>query len=179
MTTCRLFLNYCFPFRTLTSGGEQNAGRQRLLRALAEAGIEPTLNRNWRSSDAPYPGLEAFREEDAAVFLGREPDVHRAVDMLRTARREGLLLVLGASGCEKSSLGWCIPVLPALWQLQCCSVHGSRALDLRFGAPALRDVFQPPAARLDAVKEQHRGGQGDGNGGGQGGTRYAGRTGEQ
>src|SRR5688572_24294470 len=31
--------------------------------------------------------------------------------------------------------------------------YGSSALALRFGAPALRDVFHPPAARFDAVKD--------------------------
>jgi hypothetical protein len=74
-----------------------------MARALAEAGIEPAPARRWRAMDPPYPGLEAFREEDAAVFFGRGSDASRALDMLRTARREGLLLVLGASGCGKSS----------------------------------------------------------------------------
>jgi WD40 repeat protein len=57
----------------------------------------------------PYPGLVAFNEEDAAVFVGRDPETAEAIEVLeslRLKRASGkrLLLVLGASGSGKSSL---------------------------------------------------------------------------
>jgi Novel STAND NTPase 1/TIR domain len=49
----------------------------------------------------PYQGLEVFDEEHAEFFFGRERDVQRLVEKLKTTR---FLAVLGASGSGKSSL---------------------------------------------------------------------------
>ena len=49
----------------------------------------------------PYRGLEAFREEDASLYFGREQDIARILERLRSTR---FVAVLGASGSGKSSL---------------------------------------------------------------------------
>ncbi len=49
----------------------------------------------------PYPGLRPFDEEDVGYFFGREHDVRRVVERLRTAP---MVLVAGTSGVGKSSL---------------------------------------------------------------------------
>jgi phosphopantetheinyl transferase (holo-ACP synthase) len=49
----------------------------------------------------------AFQEKDAPVFFGRDVAIQEGLDRLHSLRRYGgkaLLLVLGASGCGKSSL---------------------------------------------------------------------------
>ena len=49
----------------------------------------------------PYRGLFAFREQDAALFFGREELIDRLVDQLT---RKPLVAVVGPSGSGKSSL---------------------------------------------------------------------------
>ena len=45
----------------------------------------------------PYPGLEALTEQDAAIFFGREAQIVRGLDRLRTLKTAGIehLMVLG------------------------------------------------------------------------------------
>jgi WD40 repeat protein/serine/threonine protein kinase len=50
--------------------------------------------------EAPYRGLSPFTAADAAVFFGREREVERFLNRLRT---EPLLVVVGPSGAGKSS----------------------------------------------------------------------------
>jgi formylglycine-generating enzyme required for sulfatase activity len=55
----------------------------------------------------PYPGLRAFDEGDADVYFGRDDDianVMRVLERRRLRNARGFILVLGASGCGKSSL---------------------------------------------------------------------------
>lgn len=49
----------------------------------------------------PYRGLETFDEEHAEFFFGRERDIQRVLEKLKSAR---FLAVLGPSGSGKSSL---------------------------------------------------------------------------
>jgi hypothetical protein len=82
-------------------------GFKRLARGLAEAGLDPKNIFQWDPKRPPYPGLAALQEKDAPVFFGRDGEVQDGLDHLRNLRRYGgkaLLLVLGASGCGKSSL---------------------------------------------------------------------------
>lgn len=80
---------------------------ERLWRGLRTAGLDPANAFDWDGSRPPYPGLLAFQEDDAAVFFGREREIHEGLEQLRRLQRFGrarLLLVLGASGSGKSSL---------------------------------------------------------------------------
>jgi WD40 repeat protein len=60
--------------------------------AVADEGAAPVC---------PYVGLRAFRPDEGGWFFGRDADVQRVVEKLRTA---GLVAVLGRSGVGKSSL---------------------------------------------------------------------------
>jgi class 3 adenylate cyclase/energy-coupling factor transporter ATP-binding protein EcfA2 len=51
--------------------------------------------------EAPYRGLQAFEEEDADLFYGRDETVARLVDQVQKAR---FLALIGASGSGKSSI---------------------------------------------------------------------------
>ena len=79
----------------------------RLQRGLLAAGVDPTDMFDWDSSRAPYPGLLAFQEQDAAVYFGRGGEIGGGLDLLNRVRRLGsprVVVVVGASGSGKSSL---------------------------------------------------------------------------
>jgi formylglycine-generating enzyme required for sulfatase activity len=85
------------------SGLDPRQVLERLLRGLREAGISDDFPLPAR----PYPGLEPFTEHDAAVFFGRDGDIARVLERLRQRLKNnarGFIVVLGASGCGKSSL---------------------------------------------------------------------------
>jgi energy-coupling factor transporter ATP-binding protein EcfA2 len=84
------------------AGKTETEVRDRLLRGLAEEG----LSRGFALPDRPYLGLSAFGEKDAAVFFGRNEEIAEVAEVLTRRRRnaKGFILVLGASGCGKSSL---------------------------------------------------------------------------
>src|SRR5262249_21703554 len=55
----------------------------------------------------PFPGLEAFTEEDSAVFFGRDAEVAELLERLHPvipAQANRLIPVVGPSGAGKSSL---------------------------------------------------------------------------
>ena len=52
-------------------------------------------------SDEPWPGLESYTEDDAALFYGREVETE---ELLRLLRREVLTVVFGPSGTGRASL---------------------------------------------------------------------------
>ncbi len=61
------------------------------------------------TSRPPYPGLNCFEEEDAAIFCGRDGEVRALRERLTAMRRDRdpghrTLLVIGPSGSGKSSL---------------------------------------------------------------------------
>lgn len=61
----------------------------------------------WDSSRPPYPGLEAFIEQDAGVFFGREPRIVELCDRLHPMladQAHRFVAVIGPSGVGKSSL---------------------------------------------------------------------------
>ncbi|OXM61382.1 hypothetical protein CF165_38565 [Amycolatopsis vastitatis] len=75
-----------------------------------------TGHRFWSADRPPYPGLEAFAPEDAAVFFGRAVPTQDLVDRLNPVVREHsrrFVAVIGPSGSGKSSLvqGGVIPAL--------------------------------------------------------------------
>ena len=91
---------------TVLSEGKSLA-RQRIERGLRRAGLDPTDNFDWDGTRPPFPGLMAFQEADAAIFFGRDDELHAAIDLLNRIRRfstAGFLIVVGSSGSGKSSL---------------------------------------------------------------------------
>jgi WD40 repeat protein len=56
---------------------------------------------------SPYPGIQAFEAEDAAIYFGRDEETRAVIERLDGRRTQGgapILVVIGASGCGKSSL---------------------------------------------------------------------------
>ena len=91
----------------LTAKSEE--GYERLRIGLLERGLDPLDVFDWDPKRAPYPGLLAFQEQDAAIFFGRGDDILKTLETLDALRRQGseagrFLLLLGASGSGKSSL---------------------------------------------------------------------------
>nr|WP_063829149.1 AAA family ATPase [Streptomyces sp. SID7815] len=65
------------------------------------------IARTWNSSQPPYPGLEAFTEDDGGVFFGRDREIRDLVGRLNPsapARAHRFVAVIGPSGSGKSSL---------------------------------------------------------------------------
>ncbi|MFG2823286.1 AAA family ATPase [Kitasatospora sp. NPDC048365] len=65
------------------------------------------VRRIWDRAQPPYPGLEAFTADDAAVFFGRDREIADLVGRLHPAaprRAQRFVTVVGPSGSGKSSL---------------------------------------------------------------------------
>src|SRR5262252_9541368 len=80
-------------------------GYARLKVGLKRAGLDPS-SFPFAEGRRPYPGFPPFEEEDAAIFFGRDAQIVRGLDELRRLARTGverMLIILGASGCGKSS----------------------------------------------------------------------------
>jgi WD40 repeat protein len=61
----------------------------------------------WDSARPPFPGLEAFTEQDAGVFFGRAAEASELLERLHPvepAKAHRLIAVIGPSGVGKSSL---------------------------------------------------------------------------
>ena len=72
---------------------------------LKHAGLDPS-SFPFKEGRCPYPGFPPFEEEDAAIFFGRDAQIVRGLDEVRRLARTGverMLVILGASGCGKSS----------------------------------------------------------------------------
>jgi formylglycine-generating enzyme required for sulfatase activity len=78
-----------------------------------QKGLEPLswqLRQPWppqkEPNASPFPGLDCFERKHAAVFFGQEVVREKVLAAIRRlpARQSRLLLILGASGCGKSSL---------------------------------------------------------------------------
>ncbi len=88
-------------------GREGDLAFERLITGLRLAGLDPSDSFAWDPQRAPYPGLDAFAAEDAAVFFGREQEVVRLLELLHPTLERGsgrFVAVVGPSGSGKSSL---------------------------------------------------------------------------
>ncbi|HWT01986.1 MAG TPA: TIR domain-containing protein [Pyrinomonadaceae bacterium] len=85
----------------LRKGIEDARSFQSLINAIKGLPLGPERPIEPRDDACPYRGLQAFDEEHAELFFGREGDIQRLVEKLKTTR---FLAVLGASGSGKSSL---------------------------------------------------------------------------
>jgi hypothetical protein len=88
---------------------------------------EPAEEPVWH--EPPYPGLRAFRVDEAPIFFGRDRETDELMEKLSDPR-DRLIVVVGASGSGKSSLV-AAGLLP---RLQKNAIPGSQdwILDLRF-----------------------------------------------
>jgi hypothetical protein len=80
---------------------------ERLRRGLELARLDPDGDFSYREGRSPYPGLDGFAEEDAAVFCGRDreiADCRAMLERMREAAHASVLVIAGASGTGKSSL---------------------------------------------------------------------------
>ncbi|GAA1888838.1 WD40 repeat domain-containing protein [Actinomadura bangladeshensis] len=64
---------------------------------------------------SPYPGLDAFTEEDDGVFFGRDAEIQELIERLRPGGEPRSIAVTGPSGVGKSSLLYA-GLLPRLHQ---------------------------------------------------------------
>ncbi|HEX8651154.1 MAG TPA: TIR domain-containing protein [Pyrinomonadaceae bacterium] len=85
----------------LRKGVEDARSFQSLINAIKGLPLGPERPIEPRDEVCPYRGLQPFDEEHAEFFFGREGDIQRLVEKLKTTR---FLAVLGASGSGKSSL---------------------------------------------------------------------------
>jgi WD40 repeat protein len=79
----------------------------KLWAGLRRAGLDPTNSFAWDPARSPYPGLESFTGDDAAVFFGRDDEIARLVELLQPTLQRGagrFVAVVGPSGSGKSSL---------------------------------------------------------------------------
>ena len=86
---------------------DREGGLEQLSHQLTQIALDAQGGFGWDSSRAPYPGLLAFQEEDAALYFGRDDDIRRLIERLDARRAQGgskLIALLGASGSGKSSL---------------------------------------------------------------------------
>jgi energy-coupling factor transporter ATP-binding protein EcfA2 len=85
--------------------GEQAYAR--LWKALRRAGLDPADSFAWDPTRPPYPGLQSFTPEDAAVFFGRDHEIERLLELVQPTLQRGagrLVAIVGPSGSGKSSL---------------------------------------------------------------------------
>ena len=109
----------------------------RLLAGLRRAGLDPADSFTWDPLRSPYPGLEPFAPEDAAVFFGREREIERLLELLQPTMRSGrgrFVAIVGPSGSGKSSLlhAGLVPRLQRLeqrWLLVPAVLPGPRPTD--------------------------------------------------
>src|ERR1044072_659148 len=85
----------------LRKGVEDARSFQSLVHAIKGLPLGPERPIEARDDVCPYRGLQPFDEEYAELFFGREGDIQRLVEKLKTTR---FLAVLRASGSGKSSL---------------------------------------------------------------------------
>src|SRR5688572_6773717 len=79
----------------------------RLWKGLRQAGLDPSDSFAWDPTRRPYPGLEPFSPQDAAVFFGRDHEIERLLELVQPTLQRGagrLVAIVGPSGSGKSSL---------------------------------------------------------------------------
>jgi WD40 repeat protein len=87
--------------------GDKEQGVAALLAGLRMAGLDPADSVAWDPLRSPYPGLEAFTSEDAAVFFGRDREIRDLEQLLEPTLQRGagrFVGIVGPSGSGKSSL---------------------------------------------------------------------------
>jgi hypothetical protein len=80
----------------------------RLWAGLRQAGLDPADSFTWDPTRRPYPGLQPFSPQDAAVFFGRDHEIERLLELVQPTLVRGVagrvVAIVGPSGSGKSSL---------------------------------------------------------------------------
>src|SRR5215831_16107754 len=127
----------------LAGGGGTSAMYTRNGLTWTDGVAPPPLASDSGVIDSPYRGLNAFEEQDAALFFGREAaTIELLARMSRSLTGAGVLMVSGVSGAGKSSL-LRAGVLPRIRAAGLASAPGSAAW------PCL--LFTPARAPLDEL----------------------------
>lgn len=113
----------------------------------------------WPRDRVPYPGLDAFAEDEAAVFFGRDAQAAELTRRLHTASTgpgERFLVLVGASGSGKSSLVRA-GVMPRLrerrWTVLPAVTPGSDPLAALAAAVGTAGGGQEPGAILRRLRQ--------------------------
>ena len=85
----------------LRQGIDDSRGIQALINAVKGVPLGPETATQREGDLCPYRGLNTFGEEHSDLFFGRDADIQRLIEKLKTSR---FLAVLGPSGSGKSSL---------------------------------------------------------------------------
>jgi tetratricopeptide (TPR) repeat protein len=83
------------------------AGLQRLEQRLKAIAHDLARGFTLDPERPPYPGIQAFEAEDAAIYFGRDDEARVILERLEARRTQGgarMLIIIGASGSGKSSL---------------------------------------------------------------------------
>jgi WD40 repeat protein len=139
----------------------------RLVDGLARAGLDPHDAFSWNALRPPYPGLDPFSAEDAAVFFGRGEEIGRLLLLLHPTLERGsgrFVAVIGPSGSGKSSLARAgvVPRLrrsPERWIVLPGFAPGRQPTDAL--ARSLAHGFAEPTSRVTEIRE-HLHGEPDG-----------------
>ncbi len=146
-----------------------------------EKRLELPARPDWDSDRSPFPGLEAFTEQDSAVFFSRDAEITELLDRLHpvvAAQANRLVAVVGPSGAGKSSLvqagvvprlrqrrsGWIVlpPVVPgdhplrSLARTLAAAGSGSPTDEVRVArfADELRTAHGRPSAPVLVIVDQ-------------------------
>ena len=144
-----LSLQTWVSFATTTDVRQDPAGLQRLLAAVRREALDADAVRN---AICPYKGLDAFGEEDAELFFGRDKE---AEELLTTVREHNIAAVIGRSGTGKSSLARA-GLLPRLRRRG--QSGWDTVWDIRIVRPgtaplrALGEVLDPPPERMGGTE---------------------------
>ncbi|MFD5487842.1 AAA family ATPase [Streptomyces virginiae] len=113
----------------------------------------------WPRDRVPYPGLDAFAEDEAAVFFGREAQAAELTRRLHTTAAQPsdrFLVLVGASGSGKSSLVRA-GVMPRLrerrWTVLPALVPGANPLSALAAVLSSIGAGQDPGALLRRLQE--------------------------
>lgn len=160
--TAQLELLQDVQWADLTDGA---TGLGRLRDGLQQAGLLPSDSFAWDPTRSPFPGLEPFGRQDAAVFFGREREIDRLSELLTSTLLRGpgrFVAIAGPSGSGKSSLlrAGLLPRLERLagrWVIVPAMLPGRQPL--RNLARSLETAFRnagherPWAGLLDRLRE--------------------------
>lgn len=126
----------------------------------------------------PFKGLQSFKEEDAALFFGREALVSRLVNRLMSlSETSRFLAIIGASGSGKSSAvqagvmpilrrqGWKVTFFtPTATPLHALTVHVRPSTDDITAVTSFMDSLQKETRTLDIYLQQRKQASANGNG---------------